>query len=226
MTSHRPQSFWTEARMSYGKDGKWNDDTEWRIYYFNDVLPAFLTTVIDSSLRSEWRLMVFLAMGTDTSHSLRMTLAVRCHSERRRECLVEKTGNGTMKRSEESITLMTAYRLPHHSHRSFAALRMTSYGLPYHGHRHFTFASDDACRLVSFWTEAKILCEKDRKRNSDTEWRIYYADGVTDSLPLVLLFVFLHIVFDRSYSVWRVFLYNRVFVIFMCIYNFSKIREE
>ena len=122
--------------------------------------------------------------------------------------------------------LMTVYRFPHHSHRFFAALRMTSYGLPCHGHRHFTFASDDACRPVSFWTEAKILCEKDRKRNSDTEWRIYYADGVTDSLPLVLLFVFLHIVFDRSYSVWRVFLYNRVFVIFMCIYNFSKIREE
>ena len=40
MTSHRPQSFWTEARMSCGKDGKWNDDTEWRIYYFNDSLPA------------------------------------------------------------------------------------------------------------------------------------------------------------------------------------------
>ena len=57
---------------------------------------------------------------------------------------MEKTGNGTMKWSEESITLMTAYRLPHHSHRFFAALRMTSYGLPYHGHRPFTFASDDA----------------------------------------------------------------------------------
>ena len=57
---------------------------------------------------------------------------------------MEKTGNGTIKRSEESITLMTSYRLPYHSHRFFTALRMTSYGLPYHGHRHFTFASDDA----------------------------------------------------------------------------------
>ena len=56
---------------------------------------------------------------------------------------MEKTGNGTMTRSEESITLMTAYRLPHHSHRFFAALKMTSYGLPYHGHRP-SFASDDA----------------------------------------------------------------------------------
>lgn len=82
---------------------------------------------------------------------------------------MEKTGNGTMKRSEESITLMTVYRLPHHSHRFFAALRITSYGLPYHGHRHFTFASDDALPSGVILNGEKILCEKDRKRNSDTE---------------------------------------------------------
>ena len=82
---------------------------------------------------------------------------------------MEKTGNGTMTRSEESITLMTSYRLPHHSHRLFAALRMTSYGLPYHGHRHFTFASDDALPSPVILHGAKILCEKDRKRNSDTK---------------------------------------------------------
>ena len=131
---------------------------------------------------------------------------------------MEKTGNGAMTRSEESITLMTSYRLPHYSHRFFAALRMTSYGLPYHGNRHFTFASDDAlpserrqkCRIrkqgsgnvtrseksITLMTSyglpyhgnrhftfasddalpsgvilngEKILCEKDRKRNSDTE---------------------------------------------------------
>ena len=135
-------------------------------------------------------------------------LAVRCHSERRQKCRIRKQGSGNVTRSEKSITLMT------------------SYGLPYHGNRHFTFASDDALPSGVILNGEKILCEKDRKRNSDTEWRIYYDDGVTDSLPLVLLFVFLHIVFDRSYSVWRVLLYNRVFVIFMCIYNFSKIREE
>lgn len=82
---------------------------------------------------------------------------------------MEKTGNGTMTRSEESITLMTAYRLPHHSYRFFTALRMTSYGLPYHGHRHFTFASDDALPSGVILNGEKILCEKDRKRNSDTE---------------------------------------------------------
>ena len=32
-----------------------------------------------------------------------------------------KPGNGTMKRSEESITRMTSYRFPHHDNRSFAA---------------------------------------------------------------------------------------------------------
>ena len=36
-------------------------------------LTGFPITAVDSSLRSEWRLMVFLTMGTDTSHSLRMT---------------------------------------------------------------------------------------------------------------------------------------------------------
>ena len=39
---------------------------------------------------------------------------------------MEKTGNGAMKRSEESITLMTAYRLPHHSYRFFTALVLLS----------------------------------------------------------------------------------------------------
>ena len=46
-----------------------------------------------------------------------------------------KTGNGTMNRSEESITLMTSYRLPHHGRRSF-----------------FTFVQDDAFRSPSFST--------------------------------------------------------------------------
>ena len=42
------------------------------------------------------------------------------HSERWQECFVGKTGNGTVTQSEESITLMTSYRLPHHGYRSFA----------------------------------------------------------------------------------------------------------
>ena len=36
-------------------------------------------------------------------------------------------------------------------------------------------------RLRSFWMDARMLFEKDGKRNSSTEWRIYYSDDV---LPL------------------------------------------
>ena len=32
---------------------------------------------------------------------------------------MRKTGNGMVTQSEESMTLMTSYRFPHHGHRSF-----------------------------------------------------------------------------------------------------------
>jgi len=44
--------------------------------------------------------------------------------------LYGQTGNGTMKRSEESIMLMTSYRFPHYNSRSFATAQddaLTSY---------------------------------------------------------------------------------------------------
>ena len=47
-----------------------------------------------------------------------------------------------MKRSEESITLMTAYRLPHYSHRFFAQNDVLWSSLPWA--QTLTFASDDA----------------------------------------------------------------------------------
>ena len=52
------------------------------------------------------------------------------HSERWQECFVGKTGNGTVTQSEESITRMTSYRLPHHGRRSFTFVQddaLTSY---------------------------------------------------------------------------------------------------
>ncbi|WP_443654642.1 hypothetical protein, partial [Dialister invisus] len=61
------------------------------------------------------------------------------HSERRQEYLVEKTGNGTMTRSEESITLMTAYRLPHYSHRFFAQNDVLWSSLPWAQTLHIHF---------------------------------------------------------------------------------------
>ena len=41
------------------------------------------------------------------------------HSERRQECLMEKTENEYVTWSEESMTLMTSYGFPHHGNRSF-----------------------------------------------------------------------------------------------------------
>ena len=108
---------------------------------------VFLTTVTDSSLalwmtpyqfssprvqilhiRFGWRL-TFPLLWRLTLPSL-WRLFSNCHSERGQACLVGKTENGTMNRSEESITLMTSYRLPHY------------------GSRSFTFASDDALLSV------------------------------------------------------------------------------
>ena len=43
------------------------------------------------------------------------------HSERKEEFFVEKTGNGMVTRSEESITRTTSYRFPHHGGRSFTS---------------------------------------------------------------------------------------------------------
>ena len=77
-----------------------------------------------------YRFTAFLTTVTDSSLPLRMTFNVLCHydaftvsrhSERGQECLVRKTENGTVTQSEESITLVTAYRFPHHDNRSFAA---------------------------------------------------------------------------------------------------------
>ena len=46
MTPYRLRSFWTEARMLCRKDGKRNDEPEWRIYDSDDILPS-------SSLRQQ-----------------------------------------------------------------------------------------------------------------------------------------------------------------------------
>ena len=100
MTPYRPRSFWMDARMLFEKDGKRNSSTEWRIYYADDSLPAFLIT------------------KTDSSHSFRMTtdafLIMTPYRPRSfwtgQECCLRKTGNGTVTQSEESITLMTSCR--------------------------------------------------------------------------------------------------------------------
>ena len=86
--------------------------------------------------------------------------------------LCGQTGNRIVPLSEESMTLMTPYRLPHHGNRSFAAaqddvLPFLVIMMPY--------------RILSFRAGARMLCEKNGKQDSATERRIYYPDDV---LPL------------------------------------------
>ena len=69
--------------------------------------------------------MVFFITAASLRHRFGVTLIVSRHSERWQECCSKKTGNGTVTQSEESMILMTSYRLPHY------------------GNRSFTFASDD-----------------------------------------------------------------------------------
>ena len=53
--------------------------------------------------------------------------------------------------SEESMTRMTSYRFPHH------------------GYRSFTFVQDDALPSLVILNGARMLCEKDGKRQHDNE---------------------------------------------------------
>ena len=73
--------------------------------------------------------MVFSTMGADPSRPLMMTINVSfimtCFPKiviqnGGKNALWERRGNGIVTQSEESIALMTPYRLSHHSHRFFA----------------------------------------------------------------------------------------------------------
>ena len=97
----------------------------------NDALPSSSLQQQILHIRFGWRL-TFPLLWRLTLPSL-WRLFSNCHSERGQACLVGKTGNGTMNRSEESITLMASYRLP------------------YHGYRSFAYTQDDAFRSSSLW---------------------------------------------------------------------------
>ena len=89
MTPYRLPSFWTRTRMLCENDGKRNGDTEWRIYYSDDVLPFSLLWQQILRWRSEWRLMFSVIMMLSVPPSL-WCLTVSRHSERWQECLVGK----------------------------------------------------------------------------------------------------------------------------------------
>ena len=50
MTPYHPRSFWTDARMLCKKAGKRNRETEWRIYYSDDISHGFFRTPLSYSL--------------------------------------------------------------------------------------------------------------------------------------------------------------------------------
>ena len=98
--------------------------------------------------------------------------------------------------TDPSLSLrMTSYRFPHHGSKFFAGAHTRTLNVSRHS---------DSFLQSSFWMDARMLCEKDRKRDSDTEWRIYYLEWhlavflttVTDpslslqddALPWVLLY--------------------------------------
>ena len=86
-------------------------------------LPLFLITVIDPS--RSFRMTINI--------SLIMTPCRPVSFWTGQKCFVRKMESRTMTRSEESMTLMTSYRLPRH------------------GYRSFTFVQDDVFRSPSLW---------------------------------------------------------------------------
>ena len=75
MTPFLQSSFWTGASMPCGKDEKRDGDTEWRIYYPDDVLPASSLRQQILHIRFGWRLM-FPSLWRLTSYTRIMESAV------------------------------------------------------------------------------------------------------------------------------------------------------
>ena len=94
------------------------------------------------------------------------------------------------------------------------SLRMTPYHLPHYGSKFFAGAHtrtlnvsrhSDSFLQSSFWMDARMLCEKDRKRDSDTEWRIYYLEWHLTVFLTTIIDPSLSLQDDafRSPSLWR-----------------------
>ena len=81
MTPFLQLSFWTGASMPCGKDGKRNDESEWRIYYPDNVLPASSPRVQILRIRSGWRFMVFFITTASLRHRSGWYLTVRRQKE-------------------------------------------------------------------------------------------------------------------------------------------------
>ena len=100
------------------------------------VLSIYLITVADPSLA--FRMTPYLRRHSDAFRFPSLaTFSPNCHSERGKNAVREKTENGTVTRSEESMTLMTlcGFFSVHH--------KITLTVFPITGNRSFTFVQDD-----------------------------------------------------------------------------------
>ena len=84
MTPFPKSSFWTGVRMLCGKDARRNDETEWRIYYSDDILPAFLTTIADPSHSFSMTINVSLIMTPFPKSSFWTGVRMLCGKDARR----------------------------------------------------------------------------------------------------------------------------------------------
>ena len=145
-----------------------------------------------------WRLTVFLTTGIDSSLALWMTLNVPVIMTLFPSSVILNGVEKALREKRETeqwhgvknlLPWMTSYGFPHHGYRSFAvalndALPMSSLEVQIlHVRLWWRLTFPSLWRVFpksSFRTVVRMLCGKDGKRDSGTEWRIYCAD---DALP-------------------------------------------
>ena len=143
MMPYRIPSFWTVARKPCGKDGKQNDDTEWRIYYPNDVLPLSSPRVQILHIRSGWRFMVFFITAASLRHRSGWYLTVR----RQKELLAHVVRLRILAcRNDLNRKRIVSLQLTAHSSQliAFIFLPLSTH----HGNRSFIFVQDDVLPSV------------------------------------------------------------------------------
>ena len=164
MTPYRLRSFWTEARMLCRKDGKRNNESEWRIYVSDDILPLFLITVIDPS--HSFRMTSFVLHHYDASRSplLVTSFPPIVILNRGKHAVWEKQETGWWHWVKNLLcwwhltAFLTTVIDPSHSFRM--TFNVSLIMKPY--------------RISSFRAEVRMLYEKTGRRLCDTERRIYY----------------------------------------------------
>ena len=115
MTPCRPPSFWAETRMLCGKLGKRDSETEWRIYYADDILPISSPQQQILHIRFRMTLIVSIILsgvknGTYKDKTCYILSPKTAHSKK---CFRPSPCGGRRKRfSDEIISLPLKKRMP------------------------------------------------------------------------------------------------------------------